>query len=86
MGYLAAEHLYIFDGDLETQDEIAKKIKDMRTDSEGDAAKLAALVKGNPHMADFIAQRTRWNNAMDAALAKSRARDRERRRGTRRVA
>ena len=73
IGHLAAEHLYVFDGDLQTQDEIAKKIKDMRIDSEGDAAQLAALVKGNPHMAEFLRQRNVWNKAMDSALAKSRA-------------
>ncbi len=73
IGHLAAEHLYVFDGDLQTQDEIAKKIKDMRIDSEGDAAQLAALVKGNPHMTEFLRQRNVWNKAMDSALAKSRA-------------
>jgi methyl-accepting chemotaxis protein len=73
IGRLSAEHLYVYDGDVKTQDQIAAKIAAMGTDAQGNAKELAALVKGNPHMASFTDQVLVWDKALNAALARSRA-------------
>jgi nitrogen fixation/metabolism regulation signal transduction histidine kinase len=73
IGRLATEHLYVYDGDLKSQDQIAARIKTMSADAQGDAKQLAALLESDPNIESFSEQATVWGHALDEALAKSRA-------------
>src|SRR4051812_12128827 len=73
IGRLATEHLYVYDGDLKSQDQIAARIKTMSADAQGDAKQLAALLHSDPNIVSFSEQATIWGHALDQALAKSRA-------------
>jgi methyl-accepting chemotaxis protein len=73
IGRLATEHLYVYDGDLKSQDQIAARIKPMNTEAQGEAKQLAALLADDPNIASFSEQATSWGNALNTALAKSRA-------------
>src|SRR4051812_37818139 len=51
----ATQHLYVYDGDLKTQDGMAKEIKDLETANTADAARFAKLVAGTPAADDVQA-------------------------------
>jgi methyl-accepting chemotaxis protein len=73
IGRLATEHLYVYDGDLKSQDQIAARIKTMNADAQSEAKQLAELVAGDPNLASFSEQATIWSNVLNEALAASRA-------------
>jgi methyl-accepting chemotaxis protein len=73
IGRLATEHLYVYDGDLKSQDQIAARIKTMNADAQGEVKQLAALVAGDPNIESFSEQATIWGNALNKALTESRA-------------
>jgi methyl-accepting chemotaxis protein len=73
IGRLATEHIYVYDGDLASQDRIAKQIEEMGSDAQADAAKLAALAEGNPNMTAFTKQVLPWSKELRQAIAASRA-------------
>jgi methyl-accepting chemotaxis protein len=73
IGRLTTEHLYVYDGDLKTQDRIAAQIETMGTDAQNDADQLRALVKGNPRITSFTEQVLAWQKAQNTALRRSRA-------------
>ena len=50
---LTAQHLYVHDGDLETQDGIAKEFAENVAMSEADAAQVAKLLAGTPADAEY---------------------------------
>jgi methyl-accepting chemotaxis protein len=75
VGQLTAEHLYVYDGDLVHQDEVAKTIGAMRDAAIADGKKLAPLVQGTPAQAsldDFNATASRWGDDVGKAIALSR--------------
>jgi methyl-accepting chemotaxis protein len=73
IGRLAAEHLYVYDGDLKNEDRIAAEAKASIADATKDATQLAALTKGNANMETFSAQATVWGKDLNEALTRSRA-------------
>src|SRR5262245_53311983 len=46
-GRETAEHLYVYDGDLKTEDEIQGTIETLRTRTESDSAELTKLLAGS---------------------------------------
>jgi methyl-accepting chemotaxis protein len=73
IGRLAAEHLYVYDGDLSNEDRIAAEVKASVDDATKNATELGALVEDNPNVAAFSAKATAWGKLLNAALARSRA-------------
>jgi methyl-accepting chemotaxis protein len=72
---LLARHLYVRDGDLEVQDEIAKQIEDNWAASERDAAALERLIAGTsaaPLYAAFAEKRAEMLKLQKQALDASR--------------
>jgi methyl-accepting chemotaxis protein len=72
IGRLAAEHVYVYDGDARNQDRIAGEIKRTADRAQRETAELGALVDARA----FTAQERAWHERLDAALARSRAGDR----------
>jgi methyl-accepting chemotaxis protein len=73
IGRLATEHLYVNDGDVESQDQLAARIKTMNAAAQRDAEQLAALVGDNPQIESFSEQAKIWSNQLGKALVASRA-------------
>ena len=75
VGRLTAEHLYVYDGDLESQDRIAARIDTVGNGAIADGRKLAPLVEGTSAaapLAQFNRTATRWRAALRKALRRSR--------------
>jgi methyl-accepting chemotaxis protein len=75
VGRLTAEHLYVYDGDLKSQDRVAATIGAAGKAAIADGKKLAPLVKGTPAqpaLEAFNATASRWGDAVDRALKLSR--------------
>jgi HAMP domain-containing protein len=73
IGRLAAEHLYVYDGDLKNEDRIAGEVKASIDQATKEATELGSLTKGNAHMATFSEEATTWGKSLDEALVRSRA-------------
>ena len=75
-GELLVRHLYVYDGDLTTQDKIAKQLGAIKKADQADAAKLATLVKGTPAAA-ALAEHSELAKAYGATRAKALALSRQ---------
>src|SRR4051794_1822200 len=74
-GRLIADHLYVFDGDLKTEDQIAKEVHAIHIKAAGEGKQLAPLVKGTPAeatFAEFSKTVNTWAASATKALALSR--------------
>jgi methyl-accepting chemotaxis protein len=74
-GHMLAQHLYVFDGDLESQDATAKEIRAMLDAGDRATATLGTLVRGTPAEAPFAAYvpaREKWAATLADALEASR--------------
>lgn len=78
VGRLAAEHVYVYDGDVGNQDRIEAEIKRTSALAQRETDELGALVDA----AAFTRQERAWHERLDATLAASRAGDRS---GSRRI-
>jgi methyl-accepting chemotaxis protein len=65
IGQETANHLYVHDGDLETQDEVQKDIEGLTAEAEQGAAELARIVNGTSAEPAFLA----FREAADTYLA-----------------
>src|SRR4051794_4467300 len=71
-----AQHLYVHDGDLATEDKLMGEIENHRTKSDADGAELERLFAGTPaadEYAAFVAKRNEMARAEKQVLAASRA-------------
>ena len=73
MSRLAADHLYVHDGDLKAQDGIAKTIAENHKDSSADATELAKLMPESAELARVQREAAAWKRNLDKALELSRA-------------
>ena len=75
VGRQTAEHLYVYDGDLKSQDAIQATIEKSAKQTRAAAAELSTLVAGTraeDETEAFIAHATTWNALVDDALRQSR--------------
>jgi methyl-accepting chemotaxis protein len=69
------QHLYVFDGDLKSEDALAAEIRSLEGANDRDAARLAALTKGTEAADDvqrFAGARVKLEAAVDTAITRSR--------------
>jgi hypothetical protein len=74
-GHLLAQHLYVYDGDLEQEDAVANQIAAARAAGERANADLTRLLAGTAaeqELRDLHPARAAWKAAMDAAVKASR--------------
>jgi len=69
IGRETANHLYVFDGDLESQDDLAARIDALRVEAAEDGATLARLMGSTEN---FNAQVTAWSARVERAIRLSR--------------
>ena len=75
IGREAAEHLYVYDGDLAAQDEHRRRVEAMRqADAQADAAELAQAARRHPELPRGIQTRRvgAWSATVTEALERSR--------------
>ena len=71
IGREIADHLYVYDGDLASQDEIAVRVDVLRQQAAADSATLAELSAGTQAQ-EFQARVTAWTALIERALSHSR--------------
>jgi methyl-accepting chemotaxis protein len=74
-GHLTAQHLYTFDGDLKTQDAVAKQIETFVAEGDKKFAEMQKLLKGTsaePALREFAPWHFKFNAVMRKAIKASR--------------
>jgi len=75
IAHLVAQHLYVRDGDLKTQDTLQKRIESLSAENTKDDDVLKSLLEGGPaedEMTRFAAARAAFRTSADEAVKRSR--------------
>jgi methyl-accepting chemotaxis protein len=75
IGHLVAQHLYVHDGDVKTQDSLAARIADLNHENDKNGADLARVLKGTAaedELLKFAAARDAFHRGVETALERSR--------------
>ncbi|MBE2316222.1 methyl-accepting chemotaxis protein [Solirubrobacter sp. CPCC 204708] len=75
VGRETVEHLYVYDGDLETQDELQATIEQMSKEARVESTTLTELLKGTPagdQAAKILKDSTAWGALVTEAVKRSR--------------
>src|ERR1700754_1426264 len=75
-GRETAEHLYVYDGDIKTEDRIQRTLETLRTRTEQDGAALTKLLAGTSAEAEaraFTEHAATWSALVEDAIVRSRA-------------
>src|SRR4051794_32251182 len=75
VGRETAEHLYVYDGDLKSQDEIQQTIETLAAATRDHASQLTQLVAGTPAEREaqaFTSHATTWHALVEDAVRRSR--------------